>query len=629
MRINNEFLALLEQGLRHLADLSPDGVELQNDVGFSGRDIGIGLSLLQQKAANWTAGQIDAAWKVVDHYRNTQLTHLGIPQYVEQVEANTAYVMARTSAKADALAQVAGWGLKWSAPRTVNTKIGPRIVTAATLADKDEFWNLWRRDKETLKAQGYSVGQYQGRWQVTRWEVPASAPVAAPAPAPEYAVQRLSRPEGLLPYQIASVERLVASLRTYKAALDSSDVGTGKTYAALAACRELGLSPVVVAPKAVLPSWRKAAAHLGVTLAGVINYELVRLGRTEYGTIGGTDAFPTFEWAPTVKCLIFDEVHRCKGTKTANSRLVIGAKRAGIPTLALSATAAVNPLEMKALGYLLGLHGLKGFWAWTEDYGCRPSRWGGYEFSGSSSHLARLHTEIFPKRGSRVRVADLGDAFPETQITSELVQVGNATALDKAYAEVERAVEAVREKGIKDAEHHLTKLLRARQLSELGKIPSFIELAEDALEQGMSVALFVNFDDTLRTLVDTLVKSGHSVVEIHGQQTAAERQAAIDAFQSDSARVIVANIKAGGVGVSLHDLHGKHARLALISPTWSAVDLRQTLGRVHRAGGLTKSRQRILFAAGTIEERVARLVEEKLKNLDALNDGDVSPIKGV
>jgi superfamily II DNA or RNA helicase len=117
-----------------------------------------------------------------------------------------------------------------------------------------------------------------------------------------------------------------------------------------------------------------------------------------------------------------------------------------------------------------------------------------------------------------------------------------------------------------------------------------------------------------------------AVVQIHGQQTPEERQAAIDAFQADTARVIVANIKAGGVGVSLHDLNGKHPRMSLISPTWSAIDLRQALGRVHRAGGKTKSLQRIVFAAGTVEEKVAKMVEEKLSHLDALNDGELSAV---
>jgi superfamily II DNA or RNA helicase len=111
---------------------------------------------------------------------------------------------------------------------------------------------------------------------------------------------------------------------------------------------------------------------------------------------------------------------------------------------------------------------------------------------------------------------------------------------------------------------------------------------------------------------------------IQGGQTSEERQAAIEAFQSDRARVIIANIQAGGVGVSLHDLNGKHARISLISPTWSAIDLRQTLGRVHRAGGKTKSLQRIIYAEGTVEERVAASVQAKLDRLDQLNDGELS-----
>ena len=97
----------------------------------------------------------------------------------------------------------------------------------------------------------------------------------------------------------------------------------------------------------------------------------------------------------------------------------------------------------------------------------------------------------------------------------------------------------------------------------------------------------------------------------------------IEKKYSDESRIIICNIKAGGVGVSLHDLHGNHPRVALISPTDSAQDLKQTFGRVHRAGGKTKSIQRILFAEG-VEEEVAANVAAKLECLDQLNDGDLA-----
>ena len=165
-------------------------------------------------------------------------------------------------------------------------------------------------------------------------------------------------------------------------------------------------------------------------------------------------------------------------------------------------------------------------------------------------------------------------------------------------------------------------MLRARQLSEISKIPSIVEQVEDAVEQGMSVAVFLNFTDSLKAVIEGL-SPDITVVQIHGQQNADERQSAIEQFQADTARVIVAITQAGGVGVSLHDLHGNHPRISIISPTWSAIDMRQVLGRVWRAGGLTKSIQRLVFAAGTIEEKVASTVEEKLENLDLLNDGEL------
>jgi hypothetical protein len=64
--------------------------------------------------------------------------------------------------------------------------------------------------------------------------------------------------------------------------------------------------------------------------------------------------------------------------------------------------------------------------------------------------------------------------------------------------------------------------------------------------------------------------------------------------------------------------------MSLINPSWSAFHLVQALGRIHRAEGKTPCVQRIMFAAGTIEERQRQRVDTKIKNIDLLNDGDLS-----
>lgn len=609
----------LGAGLQRLADASPDGVRYINDMGFSARDLEMGMSLAASYP-NWSETQARVAHKIAATYRMTQLADLEIPPYVE--DAAPAAVREARIVEAAKLAGLPEWGIRFSEPRTVNTRQGLRVVRSGPA--NAAFWADWKANKESLKARGYSATNDRGTWMVVHWGQPTSAPAEEPqAPRP---VSVEVDPRGLLAYQVPAVRALVRSLVQHGAALDASDTGTGKTFAALGAARTLGLSPLIIAPKAVLESWRRAAKHIGIPIR-VVNYEKVRNGNTPYGrwetVVGqGGRTYDKFAWASDIKMLVFDEVHRCKGTKTQNSQLVIGARMQRIPTIAASATAAVSPLEMKALGFLLGLHNLRDFYQWAESHGAYRNRWDGWEFTGGPAQMSPIHQAIFPDRGYRVRVADLGDQFPVTKIVTDVVEVESPEKVAKAYAAAAEALDMVwqRSKRDKAGAEHLTRMLRARQISEIQKLPIILEMASDALEQGRSVMIAVNFDDSITSLLKTLEKLG-PVVVIRGGQTDAERTAAIDAFQSNRVRVIVINTKAGGVGVSLHDLDGRFPRTAIISPSWSAVELKQVLGRVWRAGGRSGSVQYLLYAAGTVEERVAELVEKKISRLTAFNDG--------
>lgn len=514
------------------------------------------------------------------------------------------------------------FGLIWSPPTVQNTKNGVRNLRTAS--PTEEFWAAWRRSKDGLKSKGYSVSRLVagGDWQVCHWQVPTASPASSEITVLERPVA-LTRPDGLLDYQKPAVAALVRSLRQFGHAIDASDTGTGKTFSTLGAAREMGLTPTVICPKAVIPSWIRAAKHLGIA-CNAINYEKVRTGNTPYGKwvpVKGLGNVERFQWSQQVGMLIFDEVHRCKSTKSQNADLLIGAALQGLPTIAASATAATNPMEMRALGFLLGLHGLRDFWSWAEAHGCYRNQWDGWEWGGADEDIAAIHRQVFPAKGIRVRISDLGDAFPKTQIRTELIPVSAPDKIDKAYASVREAIAEVHEKARTDnsGAEHLTAQLRARQVSELQKIPALIELAKDAIAERRSVFIGVNFSDSIDAVRTSLKDIPCSI--IRGEQTADERQRNIDAFQSDKTRVVIANLRAGGVGVSLHDLNGKFPRTALICPGWSPTDLKQALGRVWRAGGKSTSIQRILYAADTVEERVAERIEERLRTLAILNDG--------
>jgi SNF2 family DNA or RNA helicase len=110
---------------------------------------------------------------------------------------------------------------------------------------------------------------------------------------------------------------------------------------------------------------------------------------------------------------------------------------------------------------------------------------------------------------------------------------------------------------------------------------------------------------------------------VHGQQTLEERNAAVSDFQTNQTNIIIVQIRAGGVGLSLHDLIGDHPRKALHNCTWSGIEFLQALGRTHRAGGKTAVEQFLIFVADSYEVEMCKLVNKKIHNLNAINDGDL------
>jgi superfamily II DNA or RNA helicase len=154
-----------------------------------------------------------------------------------------------------------------------------------------------------------------------------------------------------------------------------------------------------------------------------------------------------------------------------------------------------------------------------------------------------------------------------------------------------------------------------------------VEMIEDWFDEGISPVVFVNFTDTVEAIEKQLKKNkkfNGLISKIVGGQTDKQRQSDIDGFQNDTKRIMIANLAAGNAGISLHDLNGKFPRGSVISPSYSAINMLQALGRIHRANGKTPCIQKIMFASDTIEEQACRRVQAKLNNLEALNDGDLT-----
>ncbi len=450
---------------------------------------------------------------------------------------------------------------------------------------------------------------------------------------------------GLLGPQIKHVETLLRSLDENGFALDMSETGTGKSYAAAAIARHWYGPVELICPKAVIPQWLKVLAKFGVKPHVIVNYEKIGRGNTPWmkwkkvkdpmkpWKEGELREMPVFKF-PSNALVILDEGHRCKGNDTTNAWMLIALKLQGYRTLIASATLATTPMEMRASGYLAGLHALYNFSDFCRVHGAADlGRFGALTWNAEADAARRamlkLNEYLFTTSAcaSRMRVEDFGNLFPESHIVAEAYDLGaNSPKVQAVYEEMEREIARLEKRCENYSEHIFAIMMAARRKSELLKVPLFAEMVEDLYDEGKSVCIFLNFEDSIDALRSRLTKTKKfdgQLAYIVGGQHAEQRQRDIDAFNADTKRVMIANIKAGGIGISLHDLNGKFPRASIVSPNFSAFELVQALGRVWRQGGLTKSYQNIVFAAGTIEENACRRVQARIDNLSTLNDADL------
>jgi len=422
----------------------------------------------------------------------------------------------------------------------------------------------------------------------------------------------------LFDWQLPAKDKLVAGFRKGAGCLaNTSETGTGKTLVALQTIKELGRPALIICPKAVRSTWLYWAKELGVSdlLIDVINPERISLGRSPH--------WDGDKWHISAGAIVvIDECHKgCSSPDSKLTRAVALLKAYRIPVLAMSATLASSPLNLRAIGYLLGLHtfGLSSFYDFCLRNGCTRGYMNHVEFKRGprgEAAMQALHKQIEPYM-VRIKVADV-PGFPQGIVEAKLFDL-EARATSEINLEFAEAAKKIQSHPHADP---MVYLLRARQRAEMFKIPLLLDLIDEAVEEGHSVVVFLSFRASIEALNSALT---HPRIVVWGRDDdpdGKKRDADVSKFQRDEAIVCVAQSGAGGVGISLHALNGARPRRSLINPSFSASEVKQCLGRIHRAGG-SDVVQTFVLASGTIEERVYASLQNKLKCIETLQDGNL------
>ncbi|WP_449347325.1 SNF2-related protein [Streptomyces xanthochromogenes] len=153
-----------------------------------------------------------------------------------------------------------------------------------------------------------------------------------------------------------------------------------------------------------------------------------------------------------------------------------------------------------------------------------------------------------------------------------------------------------------------------RLAARSGKLALLDELVDTILSEDGSVLVFTQYVAMARLLSGHLTARGVPTQLLHGGTPVAERDRLVDVFQSGEVPVFILSLKAAGTGLNLtragHVIH--------YDRWWNPAVEEQATDRAYRIGQTQPVQVHRLIAEGTVEDRIADMLEQKRRLAEAV-----------
>ena len=160
----------------------------------------------------------------------------------------------------------------------------------------------------------------------------------------------------------------------------------------------------------------------------------------------------------------------------------------------------------------------------------------------------------------------------------------------------------------------LVRIGKLKQLAAIGKLTAVEQWVETFLESGEKLVLFAHHKEIVAQLAERF-----SANAITGSTPPERRQELVDSFQNDAdAKLIVCNIKAGGLGITLTAA----SNVCFVELDWTPAAHDQAEDRCHRITQKDSVNAWYLLADDTIDTEIYDIIEAKRAVVDAATDGD-------
>jgi SWI/SNF-related matrix-associated actin-dependent regulator of chromatin subfamily A-like protein 1 len=185
----------------------------------------------------------------------------------------------------------------------------------------------------------------------------------------------------------------------------------------------------------------------------------------------------------------------------------------------------------------------------------------------------------------------------------------NVAQFIKDHPGIDRAILRALDGGNLNLIDHAQIMTLRRLIGEAKALP-FAHYLHDLMKGGLQAPLVFGWHKNVLTLVqDFLMAKGYKVGRIDGDKSEKQKQTAMDRFQKGEDDALVANIQAGGEGITL--TRAKH--LFMLESGWTPKDNAQPIKRIHRIGQTAKTRAEFITLAGSYDEVVVDIVRRKVQ----------------
>jgi SWI/SNF-related matrix-associated actin-dependent regulator of chromatin subfamily A-like protein 1 len=373
----------------------------------------------------------------------------------------------------------------------------------------------------------------------------------------------------------------------------------------------------LVLDNSVLTTW-PYLLRMGMQQVAVVNYESLRkyfVWDIKGGRKGGF-RLKDVVFNPDIqlfKSIIIDESHRVKDPSAQQTIFARGIAEGKEYRILLSGTPVVNrPADLIAQLSIMGrLQEFGGRMKFLQTYG------GGEISKGIRNrndeedeprNLEQLSAELYSRCMIRREKAKVLTQLPDKTRVDLIVDISNREEYMLAEADLAEYLRQytqctdyeVRRKMRMEA---LVKFMTLRSLSAKGKVAQTIDFTRTFLANGKPLILFCS----LHEIVDELKQAFPDAVSVTGRDSMMQKQAAVDAFQSGRAQLIICSIKAAGVGLTLT----ASSNVAFCEFAWTYADCCQCEDRAHRIGQKDNVTCYYLIGRRTIDRTLYNIIQKK------------------